>query len=147
MGIVSLMLSAFSSVVPSVSLCSQPLHTPKQPSVSPSQTHSESHIPAESTAAPLQSGPGNMPLPCWLLLCLYKKCTHMVTCVEHMCCLSGHCLNDILFDFTYGSAHFCICELKTSKSQSSCQGFDKKLISTMVIYVFIHFSKGGVAEK
>ena len=65
--------------------------------------------------------------------------THTVTCVEHMCslALSGHGLNDILFDFVDTPAANLLEPIIVSRL---CHETDQK---TVVIYVFIHLGEGG----
>lgn len=118
--------------VPVVSLLipSQPLHTPQQPSLSPSPTHTQTRTHTYSSwinsctiAAQARKHASAMLIAAVFIHTHNSDVhthTHTVTCVEHMCTLSGHRPNDILFDFTYSSRTYTSC--KPPRTQSSCQG-------------------------
>lgn len=116
--------------VPVVSLLipSQPLHTPQQPSLSPSPTHTQTRTHIFQLNKQLyHCSAGQETCLCHVDCCCFytytqfrRAHTHTVTCVEHMCTLSGHRPNDILFDFTYSSRTYTSC--KPPRTQSSCQG-------------------------
>lgn len=70
-------------------------------------THTQSPSPAESTAAPSQCGPGNMPLPCWLLLSYSTVHTSRRTHTHTRAAFRDVASVISCLIWSYGSAHGC----------------------------------------